>query len=75
MSLEKDIQPGVQWGECNAINYCLLITVGVILRDAEQWDIETAAYLTHPHTQHKHVRTPELFETLSYVFCCGKDSA
>lgn len=59
----------------DVINYCLLISVGVILRDAEQRDRKTAEHLTHPHIQRMYVRTPKLLKTLAYVFCCGKDGA
>ena len=47
--------------------------MGMILQDAEQWDINTAEHLTHPHIQYMHVRTLKLFKTLAYVFFCGKD--
>lgn len=53
--------------ELHVSSHFLLITMGVILQDAEHWNVNAAGLLTHPHIPYMCVRTPELFKTLA---CC-----
>lgn len=50
--------------ELHVSSHFLLITMGMILQDAEHWNMNAAGLLTH-HTSNLCVGTPELFKTLA----------
>lgn len=50
--------------ELHVSSHFLLITMGMILQDAEHWNMNAAGPLTH-HTSSLCVGTAELFETLA----------
>lgn len=53
--------------ELHVSSHFLLVTMGMILQDAEHWNVNAAGHLTQPHIQFMCVRTPEMFKTLA---CC-----